>query len=102
MGTDGQRPLLITKGNPPAAEAATKVHQLSTWCRRGLPATSSASVVEPIMVKLVHKVMVEPLDTLMVEPLLKGLIQVHLRLYPHASRQSPGVWIDKGSHLMVV
>jgi hypothetical protein len=34
MKTDGQRPLLIAKNNPPAAEAATKLYQLSTNCTR--------------------------------------------------------------------
>jgi hypothetical protein len=35
------------KGTPPAAEAAAKVYQSSICYRRGLPATSSASVVTP-------------------------------------------------------
>jgi hypothetical protein len=36
----------IIKEHPPAAEAATKLYQLSTWCKRGLAAISIASVVE--------------------------------------------------------
>jgi hypothetical protein len=52
IGTDGQRPLLVTKGNPTSSRGCYQiehhlyqVYLLSTRCRRGLPATSSASVV---------------------------------------------------------
>jgi hypothetical protein len=40
------------KETPPAAEAATKVHQLSTRCRRGLPATSGASDINQVASKV--------------------------------------------------